>query len=97
MRILSYFLSLLDAGCKDIDDALHCYALPNGNFEVGVRILSLKTSILLMVLVSISYIYIYMCVYVCVAFMDYYYYWMDVQFYFITCLHVKVILTWHEF
>eukprot|EP00741_Cyanophora_paradoxa_P002860 tig00000640_g2776.t1 len=26
-------------GCKDIDDALHCRALPNGNFEVGVRIL----------------------------------------------------------
>ncbi|XP_061373470.1 exosome complex exonuclease RRP44 homolog A-like [Gastrolobium bilobum] len=24
--------------CKDIDDALHCYALPNGNFEVGVHI-----------------------------------------------------------
>jgi hypothetical protein len=65
MRILSYFLSLLDAGCKDIDDALHCYALPNGNFEVGVRILSLKTSILLMVLVSISYIYICVCVCVC--------------------------------
>lgn len=27
------------AGCKDIDDALHCMMLPNGNFEVGVRIL----------------------------------------------------------
>ncbi|KAK0592918.1 hypothetical protein LWI29_027693 [Acer saccharum] len=26
-------------GCKDIDDALHCTALPNGNYEVGVRIL----------------------------------------------------------
>ncbi|GAV92505.1 LOW QUALITY PROTEIN: RNB domain-containing protein/PIN_4 domain-containing protein, partial [Cephalotus follicularis] len=25
-------------GCKDIDDALHCMALPNGNFEVGVHI-----------------------------------------------------------
>ncbi|XP_019461134.1 PREDICTED: exosome complex exonuclease RRP44 homolog A [Lupinus angustifolius] len=25
-------------GCKDIDDALHCSALPNGNFEVGVHI-----------------------------------------------------------
>ncbi|XP_027347779.1 exosome complex exonuclease RRP44 homolog A isoform X2 [Abrus precatorius] len=25
-------------GCKDIDDALHCHALPNGNFEVGVHI-----------------------------------------------------------
>ncbi|THG20453.1 hypothetical protein TEA_027532 [Camellia sinensis var. sinensis] len=24
-------------GCTDIDDALHCTALPNGNFEVGVR------------------------------------------------------------
>ncbi|PKA52121.1 Ribonuclease II, chloroplastic/mitochondrial [Apostasia shenzhenica] len=25
-------------GCKDIDDALHCTCLSNGNFEVGVRI-----------------------------------------------------------
>ncbi|KAF7806851.1 exosome complex exonuclease RRP44-like protein A isoform X1 [Senna tora] len=25
-------------GCRDIDDALHCTALPNGNFEVGVHI-----------------------------------------------------------
>ncbi|KAK7856151.1 exosome complex exonuclease rrp44 like protein a [Quercus suber] len=25
-------------GCKDIDDALHCTALPSGNFEVGVHI-----------------------------------------------------------
>uniref|UniRef100_A0A2P2KWZ0 Uncharacterized protein MANES_01G156500 n=1 Tax=Rhizophora mucronata TaxID=61149 RepID=A0A2P2KWZ0_RHIMU len=25
-------------GCKDIDDALHCTKLPNGNFEVGVHI-----------------------------------------------------------
>ncbi|GMP26910.1 hypothetical protein CsSME_00003152 [Camellia sinensis var. sinensis] len=25
-------------GCTDIDDALHCTALPNGNFEVGVHI-----------------------------------------------------------
>ncbi|TXG59235.1 hypothetical protein EZV62_013808 [Acer yangbiense] len=25
-------------GCKDIDDALHCTALPNGNYEVGVHI-----------------------------------------------------------
>lgn len=25
-------------GCKDIDDALHCRRLPNGNFEVGVHI-----------------------------------------------------------
>lgn len=25
-------------GCKDIDDALHCIKLPNGNFEVGVHI-----------------------------------------------------------
>jgi hypothetical protein len=67
MRMLSYFLSLLDAGCKDIDDALHCYALPNGNFEVGVRILSLKTSILLMILVVVSISYIYIYIYVCVC------------------------------
>jgi exosome complex exonuclease DIS3/RRP44 len=25
-------------GCKDIDDALHCIVLPNGNWEVGVHI-----------------------------------------------------------
>lgn len=25
-------------GCKDIDDALHCKRLPNGNYEVGVHI-----------------------------------------------------------
>ncbi|XP_019177343.1 PREDICTED: exosome complex exonuclease RRP44 homolog A isoform X1 [Ipomoea nil] len=25
-------------GCRDIDDALHCTALPSGNFEVGVHI-----------------------------------------------------------
>jgi len=25
-------------GCKDIDDALHCFRLPNGNFQVGVHI-----------------------------------------------------------
>ncbi|GLT82513.1 hypothetical protein SLE2022_008780 [Rubroshorea leprosula] len=25
-------------GCKDIDDALHCTALPDGNYEVGVHI-----------------------------------------------------------
>lgn len=32
---------LVDSGCKDIDDALHCTASPNGNFEVGVRILDI--------------------------------------------------------
>lgn len=25
-------------GCRDIDDALHCTAFPNGNYEVGVHI-----------------------------------------------------------
>jgi len=25
-------------GCKDIDDALHCLVLPNGNYQVGVHI-----------------------------------------------------------
>lgn len=38
-----YLLFVL-TGCKDIDDALHCTALLNGNFEVGVRILSLSCS-----------------------------------------------------
>lgn len=30
--------SIDPVGCKDIDDALHCNRLPNGNFEVGVHI-----------------------------------------------------------
>lgn len=25
-------------GCKDIDDALHCIKLPNGNYQAGVHI-----------------------------------------------------------
>ena len=25
-------------GCKDIDDALHCERLPNGNYQLGVHI-----------------------------------------------------------
>ncbi|KAF8409900.1 hypothetical protein HHK36_002418 [Tetracentron sinense] len=29
---------LANTGCKDIDDALHCTALSNGNFELGVHI-----------------------------------------------------------
>ncbi|XXG39993.1 hypothetical protein AAC387_Pa01g0816 [Persea americana] len=36
-------LSVDPPGCKDIDDALHCTPLPNGNFEVGVRILLVFT------------------------------------------------------
>jgi len=31
-------LSIDPPGCKDIDDALHCIELPNGNFQVGVHI-----------------------------------------------------------
>ena len=31
-------VSIDPPGCKDIDDALHCFALPNGNLEVGVHI-----------------------------------------------------------
>lgn len=34
---------IFGSGCKDIDDALHCTPLPNGNFEVGVRILLVFT------------------------------------------------------
>lgn len=30
--------SIDPVGCRDIDDALHCRTLPNGNFEVGVHI-----------------------------------------------------------
>ncbi len=30
--------SIDPVGCKDIDDALHCRVLNNGNFEVGVHI-----------------------------------------------------------
>lgn len=29
-------------GCTDIDDALHCRDLPNGNLEVGVHIADLS-------------------------------------------------------
>jgi exosome complex exonuclease DIS3/RRP44 len=31
-------VSIDPVGCKDIDDALHCTVLPNGNFQVGVHI-----------------------------------------------------------
>lgn len=31
-------LSIDPPGCKDIDDALHCVVLPNGNWQVGVHI-----------------------------------------------------------
>jgi len=31
-------VSIDPVGCRDIDDALHCIKLPNGNFEVGVHI-----------------------------------------------------------
>lgn len=31
-------LSIDPPGCKDIDDALHCLRLPNGNYQVGVHI-----------------------------------------------------------
>ncbi|KAK2999539.1 hypothetical protein RJ639_023329, partial [Escallonia herrerae] len=37
LRHLTVF-SVDPPGCKDIDDALHCTALPDGNFEVGVHI-----------------------------------------------------------
>ncbi|KAK2975679.1 hypothetical protein RJ640_027782 [Escallonia rubra] len=37
LRHLTVF-SVDPPGCKDIDDALHCTALPGGNFEVGVHI-----------------------------------------------------------
>jgi exosome complex exonuclease DIS3/RRP44 len=30
-------------GCTDIDDALHVRELPNGNFEVGVRMLNIHS------------------------------------------------------
>ncbi|XP_010918352.1 exosome complex exonuclease RRP44 homolog A isoform X2 [Elaeis guineensis] len=33
-------------GCKDIDDALHCTSLPNGNFEVGVHIADVTNFVL---------------------------------------------------
>ena len=31
-------VSIDPPGCKDIDDALHCVSLPDGNYEVGVHI-----------------------------------------------------------
>ncbi|XP_004287714.1 PREDICTED: exosome complex exonuclease RRP44 [Fragaria vesca subsp. vesca] len=33
-------------GCRDIDDALHCTALPNGNYEVGVHIADVTNFVL---------------------------------------------------
>lgn len=33
-----YICSVDPPGCTDIDDALHCYVLPNGNLSVGVHI-----------------------------------------------------------
>jgi len=37
--IRSYYVASVDPpGCKDIDDALHCRILPNGNYECGVHI-----------------------------------------------------------
>lgn len=33
-------------GCKDIDDALHVRRLPNGNFELGVRLLLASVSLI---------------------------------------------------
>ena len=37
LRILNV-VSIDPPGCRDIDDALHCYKLPNGNYNVGVHI-----------------------------------------------------------
>ena len=31
-------MSIDPPGCKDIDDALHCIELENGNLEIGVHI-----------------------------------------------------------
>lgn len=33
-------------GCRDIDDALHCTRLPNGNFQVGVHIADVTNFVL---------------------------------------------------
>ncbi|CAI6003897.1 unnamed protein product, partial [Closterium sp. NIES-64] len=33
-------------GCRDIDDALHCVPLPNGNFDVGVHIADVTNFVL---------------------------------------------------
>lgn len=38
LRTSHQILSIDPPGCTDIDDALHCKVLPNGNFEVGVHI-----------------------------------------------------------
>lgn len=39
LKYMQMIMLVVYAGCKDIDDALHCTTLQNGNFEVGVRIL----------------------------------------------------------
>lgn len=36
-HILDNRIGFVGAGCRDIDDALHCTLLPGGHFEVGVR------------------------------------------------------------
>jgi exosome complex exonuclease DIS3/RRP44 len=37
LRSLNVF-SIDPPGCKDIDDALHCLVLPNGNYQIGIHI-----------------------------------------------------------
>lgn len=48
--VQNYFQLLMNdftcyAGCRDIDDALHCTLLSDGRYEVGVRILPFRSLI----------------------------------------------------
>lgn len=46
-------------GCKDIDDALHCVRLPNGNWQVGVHIAGLCVYSCLCLLVPLDYCFLH--------------------------------------
>lgn len=38
LRATHNIVSIDPPGCTDIDDALHCHQLPNGNYDIGVHI-----------------------------------------------------------
>jgi len=42
--VLALFLFVLFS-CTDIDDALHCRKLPSGNYELGVHIADVSSSL----------------------------------------------------
>jgi len=63
LAYIFYLLTLaVDVGCRDIDDALHCTPLPNGNFEVGVRIFSL-VYLCVKIIANLSFPCLVCCIY----------------------------------